>query len=580
MKKLVCLLSFLLILTMLASLTAVAAATEDSVYAVATTVEGEDVILSDAPEAGEIADLESYDLIIEEEPVLTVEQNPVPMLTSDADNNGYFSARFMLPNTTKEAFLGGLSADKVVEIQSKIIEKYARNANFTLTDLSFIDAEKTRNEDGDDQLCWAASSSNILTYTGWAAQANFNSTDDLFEKFIESFTNAGGNPYYAFGWFFNGVNTFPKMSSNAASATAGTGGYLTDYAYDSLTETIDVYGEDLGAMEQMYTMLDDGYGIVLSLDITFRGTPSGGHAISCWGYIADTAYSPDDADYYAGLFITDSDSDELSNQDRRNAYNNLQCVELSNSVNSGLPQFDFDLDVYNHAVIIEFTYLTPYSADVPTETSSKATRDKVNSPDITVKQAYLGTDFTKSQVREEKIESKTKFFYTPVITNEADTNYSGTTRITVTVTDDKGNTAFTRNLNTNLSVGTGYSVSFVTSLTRDNGLPEGDYTFTISVNDNHAVSEAYYYNNTYSFPLKVRDSYLLGDADGSGTVDVMDATKIQRVMAGYDENADERLNQRAVLSGSRLNIMFATAIQRYIAKYTSVYPVGEKRLYD
>lgn len=581
MKKLLCALTLLLTLAMLGSLTAAAAVADDGdLYAVATTVNGDDVILSDAPAAEEIADLESYDLMIEEESVLTVEQSTPPMLTAGADNNGYFSARFMLPDTTKQAFLVGLSADKVEEIQGKIIANYAKGANFTLTDLSFIDTEKTRDADGDDQMCWAASSSNILTYTGWAAQAGFTNTDDLFENYIASFTNAGGNAYYGLGWFFNGVNTFPKMSSTAASATEGTGGYLTDYAFDTLTETVAVFGEDLSAMERINNMLDNGYGIVLSLDVTFQGTESGGHSISCWGYISDTAYTPDNANYYAGLFITDSDSDELRGKDRREAYNNLQCVELSNGLTSnGLPYFHFDLDSNNHGVIIEFTYLMPYSADVAKETDSAASRDKVNSPDITIKKAYLNTDFSKSSVRAPKIESNTGFFYTPIITNEADTGYNGKTRIAVTVTDADGNTAFTRNLNTNLSVGTGYSVSFGTGLTYDTGLAEGDYTFTISMNDNHAISEAYYYNNTYSFPLKVRDSYLLGDADGSGAVEIMDATKIQRIMVGR-ENADEKTKQRAVMTGSKLNIMDATAIQRHIANYTTSYPVGEKRLYD
>ncbi|MBQ9516010.1 MAG: hypothetical protein IJR57_07865, partial [Ruminococcus sp.] len=60
MKKLLCALSLLLCVALIGSTTVFAADTGDEIYAVATTAEGEDIILADAPDALEIGDLESY----------------------------------------------------------------------------------------------------------------------------------------------------------------------------------------------------------------------------------------------------------------------------------------------------------------------------------------------------------------------------------------------------------------------------------------------------------------------------------------------------------------------------------------
>lgn len=583
MKKLLCSLSFLLIAALLCPMTAPAAETDDAIYAVATTEGGREIVLSDAPDADEMGDLSGYELMIEDEPVLTVEQSDVADITSDTETNGYFSADFTIPDTSKQVYLVGLTATKVEEIQGKIIQKYASGADFSLTDLSFIDAEKMRpTGDGDDYLCWAATASNMLLYTGWAAQAGFSSSDDVFESFISAFTDDGGNPYFGVGWFMNGVNTFAVQQPGlVAEATANTGAYLRDYAYDMVTKTHDIDGSP-ASMRVLHQSLRDGCGVGLSLAIVHNGVDAGGHAVTCWGYIADTAYADTDVRYYAGLFLTDSDSDEPRTGDRRDADNVLQAVSLHTGTDpNGAPTFEFDLDYMNHACVNTFYTLLPYSADIPKETASGATRDKTTTPDLIIYGFFLGNDFTSSAYEYclEKIESNTTFFYTPRIQNEADVAYGSTTRIAIAVTAADGRTVYTRNLNTSLSIGSGYIVSYGQSLTKQGGLPEGDYTLTVDVNSNRTVGEAYYYNNTYSYPLKVRDSFLLGDTDGNGNVDIMDATQIQRMIAGYG-NVDSKVIQRSSVSGNGLDIMDATKIQRYIANYNDGYHIGEKKLYD
>lgn len=584
MKKRLSLLSILLIVALLCPMATVyAAESDDMICAVATTESGREIILPDAPDAQEMGDLSGYELLIEDEPVLTVEQSDVADITADTAGNGYFSADFTIPDTSKQVYLVGLTANKVEEIQGKIIEQYVRGADFSLTDLSFIDAEKMRpTGDGDDNLCWAATASNMLIYTGWATQAGFDSTDDVFESFISSFTDKGGNPYYAVGWFLNGVNTFAvQQPGQVAAATAGTGGYLKDYAYDMLTRDVNIDGTP-ASMRALHQSLRDGCGVGLSLAIVHNGSDAGGHAVTCWGYIADTAYADTDVRYYAGLFLTDSDSDEPRTGDRRDAANILQAVSLYAGTDAnGAPTFEFDLDYMNHACVNTFYTLLPFSADVPKETASAATRDKTTTPDLIVNDFFLGTDLTSSayEYSMEKIESNTGFFYTPLIQNEADVSYNSLTGIAITMTDADGKSVYNRSFSTPVSIRSGYLVSFGQSLTKPDGLPEGDYTVTVDLNSNRTAKEAYYYNNIYRYPIKVRDSYLLGDTDGNGSVDIMDATQLQRILAGYG-SANDKTVQRTAISGNGLDIMDATKIQRFVANYNDGYSIGEKQLYD
>jgi hypothetical protein len=69
------------------------------------------------------------------------------------------------------------------------------------------------------------------------------------------------------------------------------------------------------------------------------------------------------------------------------------------------------------------------------------------------------------------------------------------------------------------------------------------------------------------------DSAILGDADGDGSVTIVDATCIQRVLAGYPVSSFVR--EAADIDGDGLNIMDATKIQRYLVGYEVAYPIGE-----
>ena len=71
----------------------------------------------------------------------------------------------------------------------------------------------------------------------------------------------------------------------------------------------------------------------------------------------------------------------------------------------------------------------------------------------------------------------------------------------------------------------------------------------------------------------VEYSFKIGDTDGDGRVTILDATKIQRMLAGLAEDEDGKMALRAA-GGESLSIMHATRIQRYLAGFTAEGNVG------
>ena len=72
--------------------------------------------------------------------------------------------------------------------------------------------------------------------------------------------------------------------------------------------------------------------------------------------------------------------------------------------------------------------------------------------------------------------------------------------------------------------------------------------------------------------VKTRDTYIIGDANGDGIVDVNDATTIQKAIAEisleyFDETA-------ADVDGSGLTVNNVTNIQKYLAEYKDPYKIG------
>ena len=67
---------------------------------------------------------------------------------------------------------------------------------------------------------------------------------------------------------------------------------------------------------------------------------------------------------------------------------------------------------------------------------------------------------------------------------------------------------------------------------------------------------------------------MIGDANESGSIDVMDATAVQRVLADYTVANEAHVRDVCAVTSGALNIMDATAIQRYLAEYDDPYGIG------
>lgn len=72
-----------------------------------------------------------------------------------------------------------------------------------------------------------------------------------------------------------------------------------------------------------------------------------------------------------------------------------------------------------------------------------------------------------------------------------------------------------------------------------------------------------------------RYSYLRGDSDGNGEVDILDVTLIQRVIANMQSDDDGMIALRSSLSGDTFDITDATYLQRYIAQIPTPFPINE-----
>lgn len=99
-------------------------------------------------------------------------------------------------------------------------------------------------------------------------------------------------------------------------------------------------------------------------------------------------------------------------------------------------------------------------------------------------------------------------------------------------------------------------------------------TWDKCVGSNYFCSYYGYHNSFFICEYDV----LIGDTDGSGAVETIDATLIQRVRSGLNTKIDDSLWKRGdINSDGSTDIIDATYIQRCVAKLDTPYPVGQWR---
>ncbi len=197
---------------------------------------------------------------------------------------------------------------------------------------NWCDAEKAFWDRDDDDLCWAATASNVLEWTGWGLVGGMDNTDEIFAHFQDHWTDKAGSTRYAYNWWFDGTEIVPD-SSFASVNVAGGGNFWSTWEYLAYFESADDESNILPAIDKF---LRAGYGIGLSISYTNIWGTRRGHAITCWGFNYDTSYPKSDSRYYKGIWITDSDDNKNYDMFRpwRDAHefpNKLQYYEVYKS---------------------------------------------------------------------------------------------------------------------------------------------------------------------------------------------------------------------------------------------------------
>lgn len=503
----------------------------DGFYTVLIDTEGEAHTLSGVIDAESIEEcvfadrIASYELFQNGVSLMKTEfndiipQNSVFLSSDDVSvQNGYYSTRFTVSEEYgTEAFITGLSPAYLDMVQRELISVALEGTVFEMEALGFIDTEKTNMpSDGDDELCWAASTANMLHYTGWGAKAGFGSTDDIFEDFINHFTDFGSAQVYGLDWFFNG--TYPAQSLDGWSVVkdyGSSGGYLTQYSSWDVMEITDIEFAHEN-INTAITGLENGSGAGIAFGwINESGIRNGGHAITLWGYICDKDFTEQDSRYYKALIVSDSDSDMPSNTDRRTAPNKLHVLNMEPYTENGYDSWRFT-DYYDGTGVLESIYLLfQYDDKVPYETNSSASLDKFTDTDLHFWKVNVSNDAYDAEFEAHTFAAGDTIYITPVIENLADLYWEGELSYNAEITDSSGVPVW--------SGSGGYSggieafgnadVSQTTKLSVE-GLSPGEYTVSLNVNPEKTIQEAYYYNNTTEYEFTVVEA----DTDASQAV--------------------------------------------------------------
>ncbi|MBC2594243.1 hypothetical protein H5P28_08205 [Ruficoccus amylovorans] len=175
----------------------------------------------------------------------------------------------------------------------------------------------------DDDLCWAATASNLIqnwqdrwlqnggtipagTPNGMVTQIAYST--DVFATFVNNWTNAGGESYIGMQWWYTDSYTYLADSSELKPGATG-GAYWIDLGLDKdeIFSHTDLYNDEMPVEASLFTdWLDDLVGMNYLAALGIFTNAGDAHAIPVWGYemVDDTL---------TGIWISDSDSGVESN---------------------------------------------------------------------------------------------------------------------------------------------------------------------------------------------------------------------------------------------------------------------------
>lgn len=162
--------------------------------------------------------------------------------------------------------------------------------NFYEFNRTWYDANKTADPE-DDLLCWAAVASNMLRYSGWTHGLPYASEDDIFDYFIDHWTNEAGSPYYGVDWWLDGTNDKQGEAGWAQVDVPG-GGFFPTFSFD---DYYSFSSDDATALDTIADYLRQNLAVGLWLG------GGGAHLVTAWGYDYDASGN------YLGVWLADSD---------------------------------------------------------------------------------------------------------------------------------------------------------------------------------------------------------------------------------------------------------------------------------
>lgn len=189
----------------------------------------------------------------------------------------------------------------------------------------FYDINKTWNRDPnfpDNELCWAASCSNVIQF--WqdkygvfyegkdplihgTAVAGDWSRSNIFTAFKQSFVDDGGNGYFGYAWWLRGSTPqFPNMRPNTAVSTS----FFSKYYANADSCSVFLTMQELNQRQMVNGLTTNmpkygpaSIGVVWVQQIGDVAGNWGGHAMTIWGYELNNDGT------LGKLFIADSDDE-------------------------------------------------------------------------------------------------------------------------------------------------------------------------------------------------------------------------------------------------------------------------------
>lgn len=183
-----------------------------------------------------------------------------------------------------------------LSVKAQVQSNPGTTGRYMLTDNyggRWTDVEKSPTNSDDDEMCWAATASNMLVWAGWGATVGNPTADQVFQYYCNHFSDAGSRPEFGIQWWFNGTNPAQGYSGWAQIQVAG-GNFFSSQSVSSYCHVQDTDSQAMQAINQ-YLHAGDAVGLGVQ--------GPGGHAITCWGF----DYNPSTG-AYRGIWVTDSDN--------------------------------------------------------------------------------------------------------------------------------------------------------------------------------------------------------------------------------------------------------------------------------